>query len=98
MAARNVFTSLLIVLSSLARATSNSEARLQSDPHFGARPEVSGKAKRRVGGNPTLAVDDLCNAVGWDLKGACQFRCAHADLLQLVGENFSGMDRCACHC
>jgi hypothetical protein len=55
------------------------------------------QAQGCVPGYGSLAVQDLGDAVGGNLKLSGQFRGTHFELLKLFGEMLAGMDSCSCH-
>jgi hypothetical protein len=66
---------------------------LQIDPEFGTSAEEMRQAQRRIGGDVPASVQNLGDAIGWNLKLACQRGGAHVEFLQFRGQMFSGMDR-----
>src|SRR5438045_2345928 len=46
----------------------------------------------RVAGDPSLALDDLRNAVNRHIKLTCKFRRGYAEFRQLVGKDLAGMN------
>jgi hypothetical protein len=51
------------------------------------------QAQRRVGRDVAASVQNLGDAIGWNLQLACQRGGAHVEFLQFLGQMFSGMDR-----
>ena len=66
---------------------------LQIDPEFGTGAEEMRQAQRRIGRDVPASVQNLGDAIGWNLQLACQRGGAHVEFLQFLGQMFSGMDR-----
>ena len=66
---------------------------LQIDPEFGTGAEEMRQAQRRVGGDVPASVQNLGDAIGWNLQLTCQLGGAHVEFLQFLGQMFSRMDR-----
>jgi hypothetical protein len=66
---------------------------LQIDPEFGTGAEEMCQAQCRVGCDVAASVQNLGDAIGWNLQLACQRGGAHVKFLQFLGQMFSAMDR-----
>jgi hypothetical protein len=83
---------MLDLLGDLSFRDANVVSGLEVEPELRARLKPMAKPECRVAGNPSLALDDLCNAVSWHIKLTCEFRRGDAEFRQLVGKNFAGVN------
>src|SRR5487761_553963 len=67
---------------------------LQVQPEFRSRAEKMSETQGRVTGDCPPSIQDLRDAVGRDIQLPREFGGAHAQLLKLFGQMFSGVN---CH-
>src|ERR1017187_1124269 len=70
---------------------------LEVHPEISGHAEILSKAQGRVRRYVPLSSQELIEAVRRHFDNVCQLFGRESDLLQLVAEDFSGVDRCAWH-
>lgn len=70
---------------------------LKVEPELRACTKPMTKPECCVAGNPSLALDDLCNAVSWHIELTCEFRRGDAEFRQLVSKDLARVNGRTAH-
>ena len=72
--------------------------RLEIQPELRSVPEEVSEPQGSIAGDRALPLDDRGDPIRRHGQPAREFRSTHVERLQLLGQVFPGMYRCACHC